>query len=351
MYEKKYNSRISLILGSKNIAQVTTPGYARYYYGILVQDGSGQVIEQETSGILNGRLFTRGYTNATKQQWAVMPLYITAKNNAIESSQEFVMGSRANGKVVDISDGTNVRCYLPFHGGTNQLFSLYPYSADVFAIRSQSDINKVFDKSSNNNNAIKFYAPWHGGGNQKFALSPFTDFSSAFTSLRTKNYLDIPFPPSPTSFTQQMPTETPKTFKQETLIPYHFVMNDLPPAQQIEVTPYYKVVHYQYYRQAAGNWDVTYRPGVQLQHIIRTKNGVSLSKVTEVTNKLNLSYSATGEITATIKIVSLKASSTWSAAFERSVKTVTSFSETSRRNLYQNNQRARRLTNRKLSVG
>jgi hypothetical protein len=51
-----------------------------------------------------------------------MPLFITAKNGAIVNSDEFVMGSRTNGKVVDISQGTNVRCYLPFHGGTNQVF-------------------------------------------------------------------------------------------------------------------------------------------------------------------------------------------------------------------------------------
>lgn len=310
-----------LFPGSKTFAQISTPDWANYYYTIHVQN---YVLDQSDQ---TGRMTSHSYHGGPNQQWAVMPLFITAKNGAPVISTEYVMGSRFNGKVVDISNGSSVQCYLPFQGGTNQLFILHPYGGDVYAIRSPSNTSKAFDRS-NNSNTINFYAPWHQGANQKFLFSAWNNFSYAFPSLQTKNLLAIPFPDAPTSFTQQMPIETPRTFIQETLLPYHFINNDLPPAVQIENSPYYKVVHYQYYRAAAGNWDIVYRPGVQLQHTIRVKNGVSQSKVTEVSNKINLSYSSTGEIGATIKVISLKASSTWSAAFERSVKTVTSFSET-----------------------
>jgi hypothetical protein len=321
---------LSLILASQSFAQVATPNFANYYYRITVQDGSGYVLAQNISSpfpFTNGRIFSRASTGSTLQQWAVMPTFITAKNGALVTSQEFVMGSRVNGKMVDIKDGSAVQSYLPFHGSSNQMFTLFPYGGNVYAIRSQADPNKVFDRSDNNN-TINFYAPWHQGGNQRFLFTPTNNFSSSFSSLRTKNLQAIPFPAAPTSFTQQMPIETPKTFIQETLFPYHFITNDLPPAQQIEYSPYYKVVHYQYYRAASGNWDAFYYPGIQIQHTIKVKNGITQSKVTEVTSKTNVSFSATGEVTGTIAKLSGTLTAAWSTAKERSVKTVTSFSET-----------------------
>jgi hypothetical protein len=315
---------VFLILGSRSFAQVATPEWANYYYGITVQDGSGYVLDQSDQ---TGRMTSHAYHGGTNQQWAVMPLFITAKNDIPVFSTEFVMGSLLNGKVVDISNGSAVQCFLPFHGGTNQFFTLFPHGANVYAIRSPDNSSRVFDRS-NNSNTINFYAPWHQGGSQRFLFSAWNNFPYAFGSLQTKNLLAIPFPAAPTSFSQQMPIETPRTFIQETLLPYHFINNDLPPAQQIEYSPYYKVVQYQYYRAASGNWDVVYLPGIQIEHTIRVKNGVEQSKVTEVSTKLNLSFSAAGEITATVAPISMKGSSTWSAAYERSVKIVTSFTET-----------------------
>lgn len=327
---------IFLILGSKSFAQVTTPDWTKYYYKITVQDGSAYTLTQllitQPPPVplqnLNGRMLSRSYDGGTRQQWAVMPLFITAKNGALVTSPKFVMGSRLNGKVVDIKDGSKVQCFPQFQGGSNQVFTLFEHTPNVYAIRSQDNINKVFDRSDNTN-YINFYAPWHQGGNQRFLFSPSNSFSSTFTSLRSKNLLAIPFPAAPTSFTQQLLTETPKTFIQETLLPYHFITNDLPLAQQIEYSPYYKVVLYQYYRAASGNWDVVYLPGVKIEHTIRVKNGIVQSKVTEVSTKTNVSFSATGEVTPKIgSLISATLSATWATATERFEKTVTSFSET-----------------------
>jgi hypothetical protein len=257
-----------------------------------------------------------------------MPTFIKQKAGSSDNvSTEFIFGSRINGRVVDIKDESIVQLLPTFTGASNQIFTLYRRIGEVYAIKSPLNPLKVFDRWAAKN-TINFYAPFHDAGNQRFLFSESNPFAQPFALLRDKRTTAIPFPPSPTSFTQPMLTETAPVFIEEILLPYPLVQNDLPANTQIQNTPFYKIVHSQYYRAASGNWDVTYLPGIEITHTIRVKSGLQLSRSTEVTQKLNISFASSGEISATIKVISIKAGMSVSAAFERTVKTVSSLSET-----------------------
>lgn len=311
--------------------------YSQSYFRLTPQDGVYFAVTSDGSSLAA----KKSYTGATSQQWAIMPQYIMRKNGVLEThpSQEYIIASRLNAKILSlISIGSittgHVNCSWPFNGNDNQLFKLNTTGAgSIYTISSPVNVNKVIQVF----NGPSYFSSWPilfnnisspPTGKQKFSVTPSHSVPYSFANLTNKRIDAIPFPAAPTSFTQVMPTETPKTFVEEVLIPYPLIKNEMAYTLQVENSLYYKLVHTQYYRRAEGNWDVTYPKNATYTQTLQVKIGTLQSQVNEITTKLDISFSSNGEVNFSIFGIGFKLSSAIGAAFSKTVKQVTTWQET-----------------------
>ncbi len=328
-------------------AQYDLGSFYKYYQRITVRDG-GRVLDQE-GGQYDTNAHAGSYHGGTNQEWVVMPLFIKVKQGNVEISRDHIIASRKNGKILDVMGSTNLYCYPNFHGGDNQLFNLNSRPFSYWEISSPAYINKVFDKSGSSSNKNPFTRPKkhrnniymgnvHGGANQQFRFTNEVSISNRINSLRYQRQLQIPKPNNPTSFNEILPTETQEVFYSETLIPFSLVKNDagFPPNIQVERSPYYRLERTRFYRIPSISGptetqpDQTYYPGQSQTRTIRVKTGMKRSKVTEVSRKLNVSFTASKEVGITIPKtpISLKSSSSISSGLELQEKEINSYEET-----------------------
>jgi hypothetical protein len=302
--------------------------YAQNYFRITVQDGTNYVWDHSTE---NSNInFYSTFHGGKNQQWAIMPLYIMRKGGVLETnpSKEFIISTRYSGRVLDVSGTSDAQVYWPFHGGNNQLYKLDATgTTNVFTISSPLDVNRVMQRYPLFLDVVFFPISAPPTSRQKMIVTSTSPMPYYFTTLTNKRINAIPFPAAPTSFTQTMPTETPKTFIEEMLVPYPLIKNELAYSLQIESSPFYKLVHKQYYRRAAGNWDVVYLKNGVYTHTVQLKTGTIQTKVDEITNKLDLSFSSTGEVTFKNLSIGAKLANTIGAGFSKTVRQLTSWTE------------------------
>lgn len=344
---------LSLLICASAIFSVTAQTYNlgsfyQYYQRASVRNDNNRVLDQEL-GQYNSNVHAGGYHGGRNQEWVVMPMYIKVKQNNLEISRDHIIASRHNGKILDVSSATNVYCHPNFHGGDNQIFNLNSRSSNYWEISSPRYIGKVFDRSGSSKNKNPFNKPnkhrnniyfgnVHGGENQQFRFTNEESLPNRINTLRYQRNLQIPKPNDPTSFDQPLPTQTPETFFSETLIPFSLVKNDagFPPNIQVERSPYYRMERTRFYKIPSISGptetqpDQTYLPGQSQTRTILVKTGMKRSKVTEVSRKLNVSFTAGREVGVTIPKtpISLKASSSISSGLELQEKTINSYEET-----------------------
>lgn len=322
--------------------------FYKHYQRFMLKE-NGRALDQE-GGQYDSNVYVANHHGGSNQQWAVMPLYIKAKEGDVEISRDHIIASRKNGKVLDISGSTNIYCYGGgFHGGDNQIFNFNTRPNNYWEIASPARTGKVFDKTGSKKNKNPFYHPQqhkdniyagnvHGGNNQQFRIENQASIGNNFSELRYQRTTQIPKPKDPTSFDEQMPVVTPETFHSETLIPFAIVKNDpgFPGHIQVERSPYYKLVRSQFYiipkAESDSDFqpDQIYLPGQVEKREIKVKTGMKITEVSEIIKKLNISFTSNGEVG--IKIpktpISLKASSSLSSGFEMSIKEINSYEET-----------------------
>lgn len=332
---------LSLSLTEIQAQSVSTNNFYRRFYRITVVSNN-EAMDQEL-GQYDGNVHTDPSHGGRNQQWAVMPLFITAVNGSITSRPtiDYLIASLQNGKVLTIYSSNNVACY-PYAGYDHQSFKLNNRAPQVFEISSPKNPSYTLDKSHSSKNRNPFSSPSshtdniyfgarHGGTNQQFRFDVSTPFANPITSIRSKRNTQIPFPRYPTSYTDQLPTETAKTFVSETFIPFPLVKNDLAINAQVETTPYYRLVRSQYYKLPEDtDADITYRPGESVNRTLTVKNGMKSTSVTEVTRKLNVAFTASNEIGIAVPgdVLSIKMSQALSASFDQTVRTLNSYEET-----------------------
>ena len=328
-------------------AQYDLGDFYTHYQRITIRDGS-RVLDQE-SGQYDGNVYVAGSHGGTNQQWMVMPSYIRVKEGDVEISRDHIIASRRNGKVLDVSGSTNLYCNPAFHGGDNQIFNLNARPFNFWEIASPAYINRVMDKTGSSSDRNPFDHPQqhrdnlyfgnvHGGTNQQFTFTNQSGVTNRINTLRYARIDQTPKPANPSSFDELVPTETQETFISETLIPFSLIKNDagFPPNIQVERSPYYRVERTQFYKipETVGDTetqpDQIYRPGQSETRIIKVKTGVKQSKVIEISQKMNIAFTAGQEISATIPKtpLALKATKSFSASFELSQKSISSLEET-----------------------
>jgi hypothetical protein len=305
-------------------AQATWDHY-NYYFNVKVGDSYRYFDQRSTNYVWCHNDFHGG----ANQQWAIMPTFVKSDNGVLSYSNEFIIASRYDGDVLDIKSDNTVFCNSSFHGGPNQIFTFIPHTAGVYSISSPRNPNMVLDKSSNNNNHV-YFRNYHGLANQQFSLLTSDQFQNAISPLQSIVRIQPPPPPAPGSLHESVITETAKVFKSETLVPYAMVKNDGPIAIQINRTPYYRLVRYQYYRLPEGiDTDIIYMPGEGFQKTVTTKTGMKSTSVTEVSSKLNVSFTSSGEVAGKMdEHLSYKTTQSVSTAMELAEKNVSTFEET-----------------------
>lgn len=322
-------SLLILFSGFPDLRAQTTynQNFHKNYYLIRVADGSNRVFDQRSSN----DVWCNTQHSGTNQQWLIMPLYIRSSNGVLQASDDYLIASRSDGDVLDIKSNNTTWCNSDFHSGDNQIFRLnaVPNQSTRFRISSPKNISYVLDKSNNNNNYV-YFRQQHDGTNQQFTLVQSAAFPYSHPQLRNIVRSTIPAPPNPTSLNAPIPTETSKVFLSETLIPYPLVTNDVSRSMQAQYYPYYRLVRSQYWKLPDDtDADEVYPANFTIKSTITTRVGMTSSTVTEVTNKINVSFSGSGEVTPKSQVfTSVKLGIAISKSKEMTVKTVQSYSET-----------------------
>lgn len=349
---------IYLDLHSQSIS--TGDFYRRYHKVYVVSDG--KALDQQLNQY-SGNIHSHSPGSTTNQQWVVMPLYIVAKNGVITTSNDYMMASRYNGKIVDINSKNNVYCTSVVRADDRQTFRLNSRGSKIYEVSSLLNTSYTFDKTGSSQNRNPFDHPnqyedniyfntRHGGTNQQFNFNGSSFFSnySNLSTLRNQRIPQVPFPRQPTSFSDLMPTQTSKTFVAETLLPFPLIQNDLSLSYQVENTPYYKLIKYQYYKLADLNADITYLPNSTVTRSVSVKTGMKQTDVTKVNSTLNVQFTANGEVGGSfLKALTFKVSASLSRSLKLEQESINTIEQTYEKTetfsyVFQNNQSVRILT-------
>lgn len=310
--------------------------YSRYHEIVSTQDN--KVFDQSSA---NRNVYMSTFHGRNNQQWLVMPYTVSVNSsNQIVQSQDYIIASRANGQVLDISSKRNVYCNV-YHDGPNQQFKLSQKGTQIFEVSNPLLYpNGVFDRTGSSKSRNPFDYPnqhggniylgdRHGGANQQFRFRPSTFIANRFNTIRTKRTTETPKPRSPRSFNELMPKETPLTFVSEVIIPFSLVKNDLPISDQVQNSPYYRLVKSEYYKlpddEDANKTFTTYPSNAELTVSIKT--GITQTQSLEVARKLSISFNNAGEIGAGGDGLRLKTSSSIATALEITESVKKSYTE------------------------
>ena len=134
-----------------------TPSFYWYYHKITVVQSSKSLDQRMSS---NSNIYAGHTHSGTNQQWLIMPLTIIAKNNttSIEGSQ-FMIASRANGKIVQNNTNGNVYCTAVVTGGSNQTIKLKDTGNGIYEIASAQYTTRVFDQTGSSRNRDPYSYP------------------------------------------------------------------------------------------------------------------------------------------------------------------------------------------------
>ncbi|MDJ1479136.1 RICIN domain-containing protein [Cytophagaceae bacterium YF14B1] len=202
------------------------------------------------------------YHGSDNQKWLLMPL------SPASEYAGFLIVNKENGSLLDINQKDNFYAFNGYtNGGSSQLFVLnkVPQAEGYYYINNSKNSNKVLERSNSkailspfkrlsNHKNNYYFGKFTGGENQQFAYTAVESISFPFTSYRPLSGSTSPLPPLPANPTDMagtgMCTECPAVFLGETLIPFPFVQNDLPRAQQVKYSPYYRLEYSRYWKQA-----------------------------------------------------------------------------------------------------
>lgn len=291
-------------------AQHLLGDFYKNYQTITVRNVS-KVLDQEL-GQYNSNVDVSNYFGANNQKWVVMPLSIRVNaQEGVVISNEHIIGSKENGKILSINNNFNLLCSSNFDIEDDNYFEFASAGSNYFRISSPDNPGKSMDRTNSSRNRNPFNHPTknqdniymgntHGGTNQQFSFANVGAFPDVILSLRYASTVQTPKPANPTSFSAPVQTSTAPVFRSEAMIPYPLVNNDtgFPLNIQVNETPFYRLEKSEFYQLAETTGDspvpsdFTYRVGQTFTREVTIKVGTSSTKVNEVVNKLNVSFSS-----------------------------------------------------------
>jgi len=295
-------------------SQYQLSDFYKEYQTITVRNVN-RVLDQEL-GQYDENVDVSSYFGANNQKWVVMPLSISVDmREGVRISNEHLIGSKENGKILKVYNSNNLACIDNFHIEDYNYFEFANAPDNHFRISSPFRPGRSMDRTNSSRNRNPFNHPTqnrdniymgntHGETNQQFSFANVGGFPDVIQSLRYARTTSIPKPANPTSFTSNVATSTTPVFVSEAMIPYPLVNDDtgFPINIQVNETPYYRLEKTAFYRQAETTGespvpsDFVYRLGQTFTRSVTVKVGTRSTKVEEVVRKIKVSFSPSKQV-------------------------------------------------------
>jgi len=238
----------------------------------------------------------------------------------------YIISSRKNGNVVDIfavsNDDRIPSTIFPYHGKDNQRFTIED-TGDGFCFIRAKHSGKVLDVKGNNKDNLALIHQFHkksgsDAANQLFKFEAVGTYQMPGSSAIEP----LPIVPAANSFQDNLPEETVKVVRGETLLPYFVIDETLPKDKQVEQTPYYRLQKLQFWTKVFQT--VFAGPAQTTKHTVM--NGMSKTHSVEMKKTTKFSIEASGHAAFLEKLSGLKVT----IARELSItETITTTTETS----------------------